>query len=177
MLEGRLVNLRMVEKEDLPQFSEWLGNPEFFGDYNPLHQFSKADVEKMLESPLEPKFFIIQKKDTTRIGFIVHFHVLHIAGRQLEIGYALLPDARGKGYCTEATQLMIDFLFLSSETSRIQATTDTRNQASQKILEKAGFKKEGTLRRYFFVRGELRDVYVYSILREEWKEPRILTRK
>jgi RimJ/RimL family protein N-acetyltransferase len=42
-------------------------------------------------------------------------------------------------------------------------------------LEKAGFKKDGTMRKYF-LRGELKDVYVYSILREEWKEPRILTR-
>jgi RimJ/RimL family protein N-acetyltransferase len=43
-------------------------------------------------------------------------------------------------------------------------------------LEKAGFKKDGTMRKYFFLRGELRDVYVYSILREEWKEPKILTK-
>jgi RimJ/RimL family protein N-acetyltransferase len=67
-------------------------------------------------------------------------------------------------------------LFLSKESRRIQAHTDLRNVASQKVLEKVGFKKEGTLRKNFFVRGEWRDAYVYSILREEWKEPRILTR-
>jgi RimJ/RimL family protein N-acetyltransferase len=60
---------------------------------------------------------------------------------------------------------------------RIQATTDTGNLASQKALEKMGFKKEGTLRKYIFLKGELRDAFLYSILREEWKEPRILTRK
>jgi RimJ/RimL family protein N-acetyltransferase len=43
-------------------------------------------------------------------------------------------------------------------------------------LEKAGFKKDGTMRKYFFLRGELRDVHVYSILREEWQEPKILTK-
>jgi RimJ/RimL family protein N-acetyltransferase len=43
-------------------------------------------------------------------------------------------------------------------------------------LEKVGFKKEGTLRKNFFVRGEWRDAYLYSILREEWKEPKILTK-
>jgi RimJ/RimL family protein N-acetyltransferase len=36
--------------------------------------------------------------------------------------------------------------------------------------------KEGTLRRSFFMRGELRDCLLYSILREEWKEPKILAR-
>jgi len=94
----------------------------------------------------------------------------------LEIGYILVPSERGKGYCTEAVNLMVDYLFLSKEIRRIQAQTDLRNVASQKVLEKVGFKKEGTLRRNFFTRGEWRDAYIYSILREEWKVPKILTR-
>jgi RimJ/RimL family protein N-acetyltransferase len=177
LLEGKLVNLRPMEKEDLPQFSEWFNNPEFMGDYSRLAQSSRVETEKMLESPLELRPFIIEKKDGNKIGFIAHFHVLHPSGSKLEIGYALIPSERGKGYCTEAIQIMLDFLFLSRETMRIQATTDTRNLASQKVLEKTGFKKEGTLRKFMFVRGELRDEYLYSILREEWKEPRILTRR
>jgi RimJ/RimL family protein N-acetyltransferase len=87
-----------------------------------------------------------------------------------------LPNERGKGYCSEAVKIMVDYLFLSKDIGRIQAQTDPRNVASQKVLEKAGFKKEGTLRRNFFTRGEWRDAYIYSILREEWKEPKILTR-
>jgi RimJ/RimL family protein N-acetyltransferase len=42
------------------------------------------------------------------------------------------------------------------------------------VLEKAGFTLEGTIRKH--VRGERRDAYLFSILREEWKEPKILTR-
>lgn len=176
MLEGKNVNLRILEKEDFPLFSEWFNKPEVFGEYNPLHQGSKIDMEKMFESPNELKPFLIEKKDGNKIGFIVHFYVLHIAGRQLEIGYSLVPDERGKGYCSEAVKIMIDYLFLSKDIGRIQAQTDPRNLASQKVLEKAGFKKEGILRRNFFTRGEWRDAYIYSILREEWKEPRILTK-
>jgi RimJ/RimL family protein N-acetyltransferase len=59
---------------------------------------------------------------------------------------------------------------------RVQACTDTRNVASQKVLEKTVFKKEGTMRKYLFLRGEHRDAYLYSLLREEWKEPKILTK-
>jgi len=59
---------------------------------------------------------------------------------------------------------------------RIQAVTDARNVASQKVLEKAGFQNEGRLRKEEFVRGEWRDRYLYSILREEWKEPKIVTK-
>ena len=176
VLEGKNVNLRIMEKEDLPQFAEWVNNPEVFGEYNPLRQISRTEAEKMLETPLELKPFFIEKKDGSKIGFVAHFYVLHVAGRQLEIGYSLVPSERGKGYCTEAAQLMVDYLFLSKDTMRIQAQTDPRNVASQKVLEKAGFKKEGTLRKNFFERGEWRDAYIYSILREEWKEPRILTR-
>jgi RimJ/RimL family protein N-acetyltransferase len=137
---------------------------------------SRTEVEKISENHHEEKLFIIEKKDGSRIGFIAHFYVLHVAGRQLEIGYSLLPNERGKGYCSEAIKIMADYLFLSKDTGRIQAQTDPRNIASQKVLEKAGFKNEGTLRKSFFMRGEWRDAYIYSILREEWKEPKILTK-
>jgi RimJ/RimL family protein N-acetyltransferase len=176
LLEGKLVNLRIVEKEDLPLFTEWFNDPEVFGEYNPLRQMSRTEAEKILDNPNELKPFIIEKKDGNKIGFITHFYVLHIAGRQLEIGYSLVPSERGKGYCSEAAKIMLDYLFLSKEIMRIQAHTDPRNVASQKVLEKAGFKKEGTLRKNFFMRGEWRDALLYSILREEWKEPKILTK-
>jgi len=176
VLEGKNVNLKLVEKEDLPLFAEWFNTPEVFGEYNPLRQMPRTDAEKILETPNELKPFIIEKKDGSKIGFIAHFYVLHVAGRQLEIGYSLVPNERGKGYCSEAIKIIVDYLFLSKDITRVQAQTDPRNAASQKVLEKAGFKKEGTLRKNFFTRGEWRDAYIYSILREEWKEPKILTK-
>jgi RimJ/RimL family protein N-acetyltransferase len=69
---------------------------------------------------------------------------------------------------------MTDYLFLTKDIRRIQATTDIRNIASQRVLEKAGFQREGTLRKAGFIRGQWQDDYLYSILREEWKQPRIL---
>jgi RimJ/RimL family protein N-acetyltransferase len=178
LLEGKNVNLRIMEKEDLPLFVEWANKPEVFGEYNPLHQMSKTEAEKMLANPSDVQPFIIEKKDASKIGFIVHFHVLHMGTgtKQLEVGYSLVPDERGKGYGTEALQIMVDYLFLAKDAVRIQAQTDQRNVASQRVLEKAGFKKEGTLRKNFFIRGEWTDDYIYSILRDEWKQPKILTR-
>ena len=70
---------------------------------------------------------------------------------------------------------MVDYLFLSKDLVRIQAIIDVMNKASQRVVEKAGFQREGTIRKALFNRGEWRDYYLYSILREEWKEPRILT--
>ncbi|MGD0478508.1 MAG: GNAT family protein [Nitrososphaerales archaeon] len=176
MLEGKNVNLKTMEKEDLQAYAEWCNNPEFFGEYNPLWQTSKAEMEKDFENSKDTKAFFIQKKDGSRIGIISHFYVSYPDGgtKHLEIGYSLAPGERGKGYGTEAFNLMLDYLFLSRANVRIQATTDTRNLASQRALEKAGLKKEGTLRKYFFMRGEWRDVFMYSILREEWEGPRAL---
>ena len=178
MLEGKSVNLTIMEKEDLPLFAEWFNNPEFNGELFAPVQRSKAEIEKSYSepSPFEGKRFIIEKKDGTKIGWIAHFNMLHPMGRFLEIGYALAPSERGKGYCTEAAKIMVDYLFLAKDIPCIQATADLRNTASQKVLVNAGFQKEGTIRKRFSIRGEWIDAYIYSILREEWKEPKILTK-
>jgi len=172
LLEGRNVNLRVAEKEDLPLWADMNNNLEFFGEFMWFPQNSRTELAKRYEN-LTPdnKWFFIENKDGTKIGGIIHF----LAGN-LEIGYLLVPSERRKGYCSEAVMIMVDYLFLSKDVARVQAHTDVGNEGSQKTLEKAGFKKEGTLRKSFFMRGELRDAYVYSILREEWKQPKILTK-
>jgi RimJ/RimL family protein N-acetyltransferase len=173
LLEGRVVNLRIEEKEDMRLVAEWVNTPDYFGEYVPLKQQSRTELEKGYDamSP-EVRWFIIEKKDESKIGSIGHFP----AGKLFEIGYAIIPSERGKGCCTEAVKIMVDYLFLSKDIGRIQAHTDIRNAASQKVLEKVGFKKEGTIRKSNFIRGEWRDMYLYSILRDDWKEPKILTR-
>ena len=105
---------------------------------------------------------------------IVQYNSYLGLGGLLEIGYALLPSERGKGCCTEAVQLMVDYLFLSMDVSRVQATISIKNKASERVLEKAGFTREGMIPKTS--RGARRDAYLYSILREEWKEPKILTK-
>jgi len=173
LLEGKNVNLTIVEKGDLPLWAEWLNNPEFYGEYVWVPQQSKTSWEKRYDKLTpEEKWFFIEKKDGTKIGTITYFP----RGGLLEIGFATIPDERSKGYCTEAVKIIVDYLFLSKNIVRIQAQTNPRNIPSQKVLEKAGFKKEGLIRKSAFVRGEWRDVVLYSILREEWKEPQILTK-
>ena len=168
------MDLRIAEKEDLPLLLEWWNNPEFSGIYNPLDaQQSKADIERQYEKlGSEKAWFLILKKDGSRIGFLGMG--LSVFGWQ--IGYVLIPSERGKGYCTEAAQLAVDYLFMSKDIVRIQAGTFTDNVASQKVLEKAGFQREGRIRKGMFAWGNRVDLYLYSILREKWKGPRILTK-
>ncbi len=174
MLEGKNVNLRVMEKEDLPLLLGWFNNLEFGGSYNPLDaQQSKAEIEKKYDSlGSEEKWFFIEKKDGNKVGFIG----THVFGGMLEIGYALIPAERDHGYCTEAVKIIVDYLFMSRNIVRIQAATSLENKASQKVLENAGFQREGTERKGIFVWGKWADLCLYGILREEWKEPRILTK-
>ena len=177
MLEGKTVNLRIIEKEDFSILSEWFNEPEFWGEYKlsfGFGQLSRENIEKWYDKMLAEggKWFFIEKKDGTKVGFIEH----HLSGNMLEIGYVLIPAERGKGYCTEAVQLMVDYLFLSKDVVRIQAVTHIENKASQRVLEKLGFKKEGILRKSVFIMGVWTDFYILSILREEWKEPKILAK-
>ena len=175
MLEGKNVNLRLEEKEDMKLVSEWLNNPDYWGEYLPLKQQSRTEVEKEYDSQLQDsKWFIVEKRDGSKIGSIGYFLA---TGNLVEIGYSLIPNERGKGYCTEAAKILVDYLFLSKSIVRVQSHTDVRNLPSQKVLEKTGFKKEGIVRKSLFARGEWRDMILYSILREEWKEPKILTKK
>jgi RimJ/RimL family protein N-acetyltransferase len=71
---------------------------------------------------------------------------------------------------------MVDNLFIYRNIFRIEAKANVENKAAQRILEKAGFKAQGTVRKLCFVRGEWKDKTLYDILLEEWKAPRILTK-
>ena len=136
MLEGKNVNLRVFEKEDLPLLTDWYNDLEFFGEFVWLLQKSRMEREKWYDTlPSDAKLFFIEKKNSKKIGTIAHF----LEGTLLEIGYFLVPSERGKGYCSEAAKMMVDYLFLSKDTVRVQAHTDVRNEASQKVLEKVGF--------------------------------------
>jgi RimJ/RimL family protein N-acetyltransferase len=172
LLEGQLVNLKVVEKDDLPLLADWSNNLEFFSDMW-FPQMSKKEWEKRYDSfTADTKWFFIEKKDGMKIGTVFHF----LNGNYMEIGYILAPNERKRGYGSEAVRIIVDYLFLSKELVRVQAITGVDNFASCRVLEKAGFTKEGIMRKSGFIRGEWKDGCLYSILREEWKEPKILTK-
>jgi ribosomal-protein-alanine N-acetyltransferase len=174
MLEGESIRLKLGDKEDLDFFVGFWNNLNYYGDCEPvMEQMTKAEAEKRFADTSKKATFIVQKKDGTAIGLMVYFGQ---SSGSITIGYAIEPIEHGKGYGTEALQLMVDYLFLAKEIHRVQANTDPENKVSQRILEKVGFKKEGVSRKSSFVRGHWRDECHYSILREEWKEPRILTK-
>lgn len=170
MLKGHVVDLELVERTELSVIWEWWSDAEFMGEYEPLEQSTLARLEKDFDGMGDAQWYFLKKKDGSRIGYICSFPSSGCVG----IGYVLLRSEWGKGYGTEAVQLMVDYLFLKKDIVRIQAETHPDNLASQRVLEKAGFVKEGIRRRAFFSRGVWRDTALWSLIREDWKAPRLL---
>jgi RimJ/RimL family protein N-acetyltransferase len=63
-----------------------------------------------------------------------------------EIGYFLLPAGRGRGYATRTVRLLVSWVFDDLGIGRIQARTERDNVASQRVLERVGFRREGVAR-------------------------------
>ena len=86
-----------------------------------------------------------------------------------ELGYSLSEDYWGKGIMTEAASRMIKYAFEELELDVLMITTGEENQRSQRVIDKCGFKYEGTLRKIFKnYDGNVKPVRCYSMLREEY---------
>ena len=83
--------------------------------------------------------------------------------RNAELGYWLAEPYWGKGIVTQAVKQIIEIGFKNFDITRIYARPYGPNLASQKVLEKAGMKKEAVLKNAFFKNGEYLDEVIYSI--------------
>jgi RimJ/RimL family protein N-acetyltransferase len=90
--------------------------------------------------------------------------------RSAKLGYVLDRLAWGQGFATEATRALLQWSFATLDLNRVQAETNTRNTASNRVLEKLGFRHEGTLRQDCIVNGEISDSRVYGLLRQDWND-------
>jgi [ribosomal protein S5]-alanine N-acetyltransferase len=81
------------------------------------------------------------------------------------LGYWLSEDHWGKGIMTKAVSLGVDYAFANLDLVRIQAGVLSKNPASMRVLEKAGFVKEGVMRNAVIKHGEILDEHLYAILK------------
>lgn len=106
----------------------------------------------------------------TLVGSVSWFQVVHgpsSACRAFNIGISVLSEHRGQGYGSAAQRALAEYLFATTLTERIEAETDVDNIAEQRALERAGFTREGVLRRTQFHAGHWRDTVIYSVLRAD----------
>lgn len=86
------------------------------------------------------------------------------------IGYDLLPQYWNKGYITEALSAIIDFGFNRLDINRIEAEVMQGNIASEKVLQKLGFQKEGILRSWMYWNNTYYDMTMFSLLKSDYKQ-------
>lgn len=92
--------------------------------------------------------------------------------RALNIGVAIYPDARGHGFGTEAQRLLAELLLEQFPIERVEASTDVDNVAEQRSLDKAGFTREGVIRRAQYRAGAHHDLAGYSFTRDDLERRR-----
>ena len=84
--------------------------------------------------------------------------------QRCEVGAWLAPGARGAGAMSRAGRLLCTWLFDELGMMRIAAGTEPDNVASQALLERLGFQREGVTRSLFEMKGRRRDFLYYSLL-------------
>jgi RimJ/RimL family protein N-acetyltransferase len=85
-----------------------------------------------------------------------------------EIGYVVNPDAGGKGYATEAVHAVLHLGFDDLQLHRLIARIDARNEASIRVCDRLGMRREAYLLQNEWFKGEWSDEVDYGLLRDEW---------
>ena len=101
------------------------------------------------------------------IGSISVFRQGNIHRLTAELGYYIAEEYWGKGIMTKAVKQICKYVFDNSDILRIYAEPFAFNAASCRVLEKAGFQYEGTLRSNAIKNGKVIDMKMYSLLKSE----------
>jgi RimJ/RimL family protein N-acetyltransferase len=107
--------------------------------------------------------FAVVDGDGSFLGLAMGFGIDR-EGRQLELGYVVAPDARGRGVATRTLELLTEWAFSELEALRIELWISAGNEPSKRVAEKAGYRHEGTLRSYHFKQGRRDDFEIWSRL-------------
>ena len=86
-----------------------------------------------------------------------------------EVGYEISKDYWGQGIASEALEAVVKYGYHHLQLERIEALIEPENVPSQRLVEKQGFIREGLLRHYEFARGKFDDLYMYSIIKEDFQ--------
>jgi RimJ/RimL family protein N-acetyltransferase len=167
---GSRITLRPVEEADLPLLGRLLTDPAVAGEFEwfGYQVRRRKDLEgRWHEDGLmgEESFLAVAADDGTCIGWVNWRR----AGRfgAYEIGIALFPEHRGQGHGTDAQRQLVEHLFTTTPTHRLEAATEADNIPEQRALERVGFRREGLRRQGAFRDGRWRDGVLYGLLRED----------
>jgi ribosomal-protein-alanine N-acetyltransferase len=171
MLQGKRIILRPVRERDLDEMYAAHSNISNRGEYFPLGVMSEARFRREFAEngfwEKEAGTLLIFTPDGEMAGHIEFFKPVTYWDA-FELSYQLYDDRfAGRGYATEAVQLLTDFLFDNKKQHRIHLAIVPENAASRRIAEKCGFVLEGTARGALFAGGRSQDLLLYSLVRTD----------
>ncbi len=167
--------LRRFTRDDVPGFLALLAHPSV-ASAAPEIEATEAGVTRYidLQNAHEPfaedkcSDLVMEHKSSGKIIGLVT--LVRRAHNKAAIGWALSIEHRGQGFATEAARALMAYGFTALGLHRIQATTDSDNSASRKVMERLGMKPEGRLREAECHDGQWVDVLTYGLLAQEWQE-------
>jgi len=166
------VGLRPVVQSDIAVLDSWTNDLAIQGGYNMFG----LERENGLASSFQARGLLDDDQGTLMIvtlaGAIIGSMSYHevrygpnVGSRAYNIGLSIVPEYRNRGYGSEAQHLLADYLLQTFPIARVEAETDVTNLPEQRALEKAGFVREGVLRKAQWRAGDWHDLVVYSKVR------------
>lgn len=168
-IDADRVILQPMVIEHAEDLKEWLGLDEIYtywgrkvtsGEKNPETMFKKR------KPTFDFRWSVILKENNKVIGEVQIFDIENC--RMGDVAYRFNPKYWNQGLATESLQAVIQFIFTKTEIKRLNANADVRNIASNRVLEKCGFVKEGMIRQGKMV-STYCDYYIYGLLEEDVK--------
>ncbi len=169
------LSLTAFQQADIPNMLLYLNDLEIY--QNTLHipyPYTQADAETWLETTrtnLQKNGvltnWVIRHETHGLIGGIGAMVKQGMDGHLDEIGYWLAAPFRNQGIITAAVQKLTDQMFETRPLVRIEAHVFSHNPASARVLEKAGFQKEGYLRKFHRKKGLDIDSLLYARIRTD----------
>ncbi len=174
MIQGEKIHLRVVTHADLVLLNTWANDLQVTSEYGSFGLIPVGIVERSFaENGLLSSQFgrlLVVTSDDTPVGLVSYHRVGYgpnEGSNAYNIGISIVAEHRGKGYGSEAHNLLADYLFSTYPIMRVEAVTDKENISEQRALEKAGFTREGILRQAQWRSGRWHDQVMYSKLRGE----------
>lgn len=169
------LRLRLLTQQDTRDIYEIFSDRQVmkYYDLSPFESLERAKEQiDLFTNGFEQRTMLrwgIELKDGGKLIGTCGFFAFNEDALKAELGYELNSSYHGKGLMSEALDAVLGFIFRESGINRVEAFVEPQNTASQKLLGKLGFTKEGTLRSYERCRGDLIDITIFGLLRSDSK--------
>ncbi len=107
---------------------------------------------------------MLEGRNIGDVGFRRSGHTPDLA----EVGWIFEEAVQGQGYATEAAAALIDWVFCHLRVRRVIAVCDARNEASYRLMERLGLRREAHHKKSRLLKGVWIDELIYAVLEEEW---------